>query len=109
MAVDVSKENYDQEMLGSSIPVLADFWGPRCTKCFALMPTLDQLEEKYKGKLKVVKLDASQNRRLCMNLKVMSLPTFLLFRNGEEVGRIRGEITAEQLTEKIDAFMNQNV
>jgi len=108
MTIDVNKENYDKEVLESSIPVLVDFWGPKCTNCFALLPTVEQLEKEYKDKLKVTKLDASQNRRLCMNLKVMKLPTILLVHNGEEVDRIKGEITPEQLTEKVNTFMNQN-
>ena len=107
MAVDVNKENYDNEVLESTMPVMVDFWGPRCTNCLALMPTVDELEEKYQGKLKITKLDASQNRRLCMNLKVMGLPTFLFYQAGQEVERIVGEMTPDQLREKIDNFMSQ--
>ena len=105
MLIDVTKDNYDQEVLESSIPVLVDFWGPRCTNCLALMPAVEQLEKKYADRLKVVKLDASTNRRMCMTLKVMTLPSFLLIQDGQEVDRITGELTAEQLKQKIDAFM----
>ena len=106
MLIDVTKDNYDQEVLESSIPVLVDFWGPRCTNCLALIPAVEQLEKKYADRLKVVKLDASTNRRMCMTLKVMTLPSFLLIQDGQEVDRITGELTTEQLKQKIDAFMD---
>lgn len=105
MAVEITKENFDQEVLQASLPVLLDFWGPRCGNCLALMPTVDALEEQYGQSLKVAKLDASQNRRLCMNLQVMKLPTFLIFRNGQEVERILGEMTPAQLRKKVEAFL----
>ena len=105
MLIDVTKDNYEQEVLESSLPVLVDFWGPRCTNCLALMPAIEELEEKYKDRLKIVKLDASTNRRMCMTLKVMTLPTFLMIKEGQEVDRITGGLTTEQLKLKIDTFM----
>jgi len=107
MLIDVTKDNYEQEVLESHVPVLVDFWGPRCPNCLALMPAVEQLQEKYKNRLKIVKLDASTNRRMCMNLKVMSLPTFLMMKEGQEVDRITGELTAEQLKQKIENLMHQ--
>ena len=107
MLIDVTKDNYEQEVLESHVPVLVDFWGPRCPNCLALMPAVEQLQEKYKDRLKIVKLDASTNRRMCMNLKVMSLPTFLMMKEGQEVDRITGELTAEQLKQKIENLMHQ--
>ena len=105
MLIDVTKDNYEQEVLESHVPVLVDFWGPRCPNCLALMPAVEQLQEKYKDRLKIVKLDASTNRRMCMNLKVMRLPTFLMIKEGQEVDRITGGLTTEQLKLKIDTFM----
>ena len=107
MPVEVNKENYEKEALNSLIPVLVDFWGPRCTHCLALMPIVEEIEEKYKDRLKVTKLDASQNRRLCMNLKVMGLPTFILYQAGKEIERVVGEITPVQLKVKVAAFMDK--
>lgn len=103
--MDVNKENYESEVNQAAIPVLVDFWGPRCAGCLALMPVVDMLAEKYQGRLKVVKVDASQNRRLCMNLRVMGLPTFLLVENGRDVERIVGDTTSEELVRKVEAFL----
>jgi thioredoxin 1 len=106
MPIDVHRDNYEQEVLNAPIPVLVDFWGPRCTNCLALMPTVEEIERKYEGNLKVAKLDASKNRRLCMSLRVMGLPTFILYRDGQEVGRLVGEMMPSQLEQKIDSLMS---
>ena len=79
--------------------VLVDVWGPDCQPCLRLMPHVEKLAEDSGGTLRVVKLEAPKARRLCMELKVMGLPAFLLFRNGEEVARINGpQVTEEALT-----------
>ena len=86
----VSDESFEREVLQSATPVLVDFWGPQCGPCLALMPHVEGLAEKYDAKLKISKVDASKNRRLCLNLKVFGLPTFLLYKNGKEVDRLAG-------------------
>ncbi len=68
--------------------VLVDVWGPQCQPCLALLPHVEAIAEKYAGEMRVVKVEAPKARRLCMELGVMSLPGFLLFRDGEEVGRL---------------------
>ena len=90
MATDVNSGNYEQEVIQSDKPVLVDFWGPRCGPCLALSPQVDRLEESYRDRLKVTKLDASKNRRLCLDLRVAGLPTFLFYRDGKEVDRLTG-------------------
>lgn len=88
--LEVSHDNFSREVLQSEKPVLVDFWGPRCAPCLALMPQVEELERIYGEKVKLVKIDASKNRRLCLELKVLGLPTYLLYKNGENIGRITG-------------------
>ena len=90
MALDVNADTYDKEVVESEIPVLVDFWGPKCAPCLALMPQVEDLEKKYEGKLKITKLDASQNKRFCLKLRVLGLPTYLFYKNGAEVDRLTG-------------------
>jgi thioredoxin 1 len=71
--------------------VLVDFWGPRCQPCLALMPTVEALEESYGDRLRLVKVNAPENRDVCRELKVLGLPTYLLFRDGAEVERLTGD------------------
>ena len=106
MAVEVNRDNFELEILGAKEPVLVDFWGPQCKPCLALMPAVEELERDYAGKIKVAKLNAAENRMLCAKLKVMSLPTFLFYKDGVEIKRLVGEhITQGDLKETINAVL----
>jgi thioredoxin 1 len=91
MAIDVDTDTFEKEVLQSEVPVVVDFWGPQCAPCLALMPQVEQLGVTHGGQLKISKVDASKNRRLCLNLKVLGLPTFLFYKNGQEVDRLTGQ------------------
>lgn len=97
--LEITRDNFEAEVLRSEQPVLIDFWGPRCGPCLKLNPTVQQLAEELEGRVKIVKVEAPKNRRLCMQLRVLSLPTFLSFAGGEEVARLSGEVTREQVQE----------
>lgn len=85
---EATKETFrDQVAEGTS---LVDVWGTDCQPCMALMPFIERLAGEREGELKVVKLEAPKARRLCMELGVMGLPAFLLFKDGQEIGRING-------------------
>ncbi len=88
--LEVNSDTFAPEVLQSDKPVLVDFWGPRCGPCLALMPQVENLEKTYGEKVKIVKVDASKNRRLCLELKVLGLPTYLMYKNGEGIGRLTG-------------------
>jgi len=103
MPIELNRDNYEAEVNESDLPVLVDFWGPKCGPCLALMPSVEAMEEEYEGKLKVTKLNATENRMLCAKLRVMSLPTFLFYKDGTEVERMNGEdITKDQIIKTID-------
>jgi thioredoxin 1 len=97
--IEINSDSFEQEVLHSPIPVLVDFWGPQCGPCLALMPKVEALTERYGDKVRITKVEAPKNRRLCLTLKVMSLPTFLLFKNGKEVDRLSGDITIQSIEE----------
>jgi thioredoxin 1 len=90
MTIDVNAESFENEVIQSKKPVLVDFWGPRCEPCLALMPQVEALEQKYENKIKITTLDASKNRRFCLTLKVLGLPTYLFYKDGKEVERLTG-------------------
>jgi thioredoxin 1 len=73
--------------------VLVDFWGPRCVPCLQMMPTVEKLEAESDGKVKVVKVNASENREVCRDLRVFGLPTYVLMRDGEEIERLSGDVS----------------
>jgi len=71
--------------------VLVDFWGPRCQPCLAMMPTVEALEERHAGKFRLVKVNAPENRQVCRDLRVIGLPTYVLYRDGAELERLSGD------------------
>jgi thioredoxin len=77
--------------------VLVDFWGPRCQPCLQMMPTVEKLEEESAGAVKVVKVNANENRDVCRELRVFGLPTYVLLRDGEEIERLSGEVSREDI------------
>lgn len=82
--------------------VLVDVWGPQCRPCIALMPHVERLAES-RPDLTVVKLDSTKARRLCIELRVMGLPAFILFQDGREVARIAApDLTAPPLERWLD-------
>ncbi len=106
MAIDLNRDNYDVEVMGSKEPVLVDFWGPQCKPCLALMPAVGKIEKEFEGRLKVVKVNAAENRMLCAKLRVMGLPSFLLYKGGVEIKRLSGDhITERDLIEAIGAII----
>ena len=97
MPVDATPETFAE--LTSDGSVFVDFWGPRCQPCLAMMPTIAELEAEHGGAVKVVKVDSTENRDVCRELRVFGLPTYILMRDGEELERLSGEVTKEQVEE----------
>ncbi len=77
--------------------VLVDFWGPNCAPCIALMPAIEELASRHEERLDLVKVNAPENRPICRALRVFSLPTYVLFRDGIEAGRLSGSPTLEEI------------
>ena len=104
--LEIDKDNFESEVTGSTIPVVLDFWGPQCGPCLALMPDVEKLAESYGDKLKICKVNVAGNRRMCITLKVMSVPTFLFFKGGECVDRLAGdEVSLEAIKAKADQLL----
>jgi thioredoxin 1 len=103
--LEVTKENF-HDLVDEGV-TLVDVWGPQCAPCLAMMPDVERLADERQADMKVVKMEAPKNRRLCMELKVMGLPAFLLFRDGEEVSRLDGaDVTASQLRSWVDETLS---
>ncbi len=102
---EVTKENFDQEVLNSGLPVLVDFWGPKCVPCMGLMPVVEELAAKYAGKIKFCKVNTAENRRLAIQARVMSLPDFQFYRKGELVAELQGNFGQEEIEQKIAVLL----
>ncbi len=103
---EATRENFDE--LVESGTTLVDVWGPDCQPCLALMPHVEKLAEARSDELKVVKLEAPKARRVCINLKVHGLPTFLLMRDGEELSRLSASaISPTELNDWLDESLEE--
>ncbi|MDW8262308.1 MAG: thioredoxin [Phycisphaerales bacterium] len=87
---EFTDDNFEQEVLRSSTPVLVDFWAEWCQPCRMLAPTIDKLAQDYAGKVKVGKLDCDSSRKTAAQYGINSIPTVLFFKNGQVVNRIVG-------------------
>ncbi len=104
--IELTKDNCDVEVKQSELPVIVDFWGPACGPCMALMPKYVEIAEKYAGKAKFCKVDTSTNKRVAINFKVMSLPTFLFWKDGVEVARLGpADANAENIVAQVEKLI----
>ena len=92
MITEITQQNFEAEVLGSSVPVLVDFWASWCGPCRMLSPVVDELAEQYDGKVKFGKVNVDEQPRLAMNYSVESIPTLLLFRDGRAVDKSVGVV-----------------
>jgi len=96
---EISDDTFDQEVLKSSTPVLVDFWATWCGPCKALAPTIHQLATTYAGKIKFCKMDVDNNPNQAAHFGIRSIPTLILFQNGQPVGQLMGNVPAPAIEE----------
>lgn len=101
----LSNDNFQSEVANSETPVLVDFWASWCGPCRMIAPIIDQLAEEYEGKIKVAKVDVDENRELAQTYGVMSIPTILIFKNGEVVNQAIGARPKGELEKMIETAL----
>ena len=88
--LQLTDDNFKSEVLESTIPVLVDFWAPWCGPCRMLAPTIEELSREYDGKVKVCKLNTDESPETAGGFGISSIPTVLVFKNGQVVDRLVG-------------------
>jgi len=103
--VTLLDSTFDQEVLKSDLPVLVDFWAVWCGPCKAIAPAVDDLAKRYKGKLKVGKMDVDEHQQVPQAFGIRSIPTLLLFKGGKVVGTVIGadKTKLEEAVKKVTA------
>jgi len=99
--VAVTDSTFEQEVVKSATPVLVDFWAEWCMPCKMMSPILDQVADEQAAKMKVAKLDVDSNPDSPARFGVMSIPTLILFKNGQPVERLVGAMPKDQLLRKL--------
>jgi thioredoxin 1 len=105
-ALAVTSENFTTEVLQSPLPVLVDFWAAWCGPCRAVAPTVEALASEYAGKLKVVKLDVDESGDVAGQFGVQSIPTLILFKGGQPVERLVGNVPKPAIVSKIQQYLS---
>ena len=101
--LEVSNDNFESEVVNSEKPVLVDFWAEWCGPCKQIAPVVEEIAGDHSDKLKVCKMDVDANRETAVQFGIRSIPTLLIFKNGEVAGSQIGAISKQQLLEFIQA------
>ncbi len=98
---NVSDDSFEEEVLKSELPVLVDFWAVWCAPCHMIAPSVENLAQSYKDKMKVVKINVDENPKTPANYGILSIPTLLLFKGGELKETIVGALPQNKIEDAI--------
>lgn len=105
----LTDHTFQSEVLQSSELVLVDFWAPWCKPCTMISPVIDQLAAEYDGKVKFGKLDVDENPETTQGFGILSIPTLMLFKNGQVVDKLIGLVPKQQLATRINSILEREV
>jgi len=104
--IALNATQWSEKVLNSDIPVLVDFWAEWCGPCRMVGPIVEQLAQSLEGKVKVSKLNVDQNQEIAMKYNIQSIPSLVLFKNGNEVARIVGLSPKEKYEKFVNNALN---
>lgn len=105
MSMEINEKDFNQLVVETNGVVLVDFWAPWCGPCQAMGPILETLSKKMEGKVKIYKLNVDENQEIASRFGVMSIPTIVIFSDGNEVDRKIGLQSEDGLAESIESFL----
>jgi thioredoxin 1 len=105
--LDLTDQNFDQEVIQSKGLTLVDFWAAWCGPCRMLAPTIDELTSEYNGKIKIAKVDVDANQSTAAKFNILSIPTVIIFKDGQPVSQMAGVQPKEKYTEEINKLLDK--
>lgn len=103
--VTITDNNFSNEVINSNIPVLIDFWATWCGPCRMIAPIVEELANEYEGKLKVGKLDVDENQETSIKFGVRSIPTLLIFKDGQLKDTIIGAMPKVNILQRLNPYL----
>ena len=103
--INLTDDNFSQEVLDADVPVLVDFWATWCGPCRMVAPVIEDLAGEYDGRAKVAKLDVDVAQKTASEFGIRSIPTLLIFNDGKVADQIIGAVPKKQIAEKLDAVI----
>ena len=105
--ITATDDNFKNEVLEASQPVLVDFWAAWCGPCRMIAPAIEELASDFEGRAKVAKMDVDENQQVPMQYNVRSIPTLLFFKDGQVVDQLVGAVSKKVLAEKLETLAAQ--
>jgi thioredoxin 1 len=105
LVAELTDSSFDADVLQSPVPYLVDFWAPWCGPCRLVAPVVDELAKDYEGKLKVGKLNVDDHQQVAARFGIASIPTIMIFKDGEMKERILGAVPKPSLKQAVDKHL----
>ena len=105
--LEITDEEFDEEVLASDLPTEVDFWAPWCQPCLRVSPIYDKLSAEYSGRFKFCKINVDANQRTAMTYQVQSIPMQMFFMDGQKVGEILGAVPERLIREKVEETLRK--
>lgn len=102
--IELSTSNFDEVIVNSEIPVIVDFWAPWCGSCKMMAPTFESVSKKYPLKMLFAKVNTEQEQQLGAMYNIRSIPTLVIYKNGQEIDRVSGALDANSLDSLVQRY-----